>query len=47
MFIFYCFLTDVSIQYMFIAGIIPGIILALAYCVTVFINMQQDGHQKA
>lgn len=46
MFIFYCYLTDVSIQYMFIAGIIPGIILALAYCVTVFINMRKMDIKK-
>ena len=46
MFIYYCFLTDESIQYMFIAGIIPGIILALAYCVTVFINMRKMDIKK-
>lgn len=46
MFIFYCFLTDVSIKYMFIAGIIPGIILALAYCVTVFINIRKMDIKK-
>ncbi len=41
MFIFYCYLTDVSIKYMFIAGIIPGVILALAYCATIFIQTRK------
>lgn len=43
MFIFYCYLTEVSIKYMFIAGIIPGVILALAYCITVFITTRKNG----
>ncbi len=46
MFIFYCFLTDVSIKYMFIVGIVPGVILALAYCVTVAINMRKMNISK-
>ncbi len=46
MFIFYCFLTDVSIKHMFIGGIIPGIILALAYCVTVFFTTRKMDIRK-
>lgn len=41
MFIFYCMLTEVSIKYMFIAGIIPGIILMAAYCITISIKIRR------
>jgi tripartite ATP-independent transporter DctM subunit len=41
MFIFYCMLTNVSVKYMFVAGIIPGIILALAYAVVVFFKTRK------
>lgn len=46
MFIFYCFLTDVSIKFMFIAGIVPGVILALAYCLTVWVNLRKMDIKK-
>lgn len=41
MFIFYCYLTDVSIKYMFIAGIVPGVVLALAYALTIALNVRK------
>lgn len=43
MFVFYCMLTDVSIKYMFIAGIVPGILLAIAYCIVVAYKAKKMG----
>ncbi len=43
MFVFYCMLTDVSIKYMFIAGIVPGILLAVAYCIVVAYKAKKMG----
>ena len=43
MFVFYCMLTDVSIKYMFIAGIVPGILLAVAYCIVVAYKAKKLG----
>ena len=36
-------LTDVSIKYMFIAGIVPGILLAVAYCIVVAYKAKKMG----
>ena len=43
MFVFYCMLTDISIKYMFIAGIVPGILLAVAYCIVVAYKAKKMG----
>ena len=43
MFVFYCMLTDVSLKYMFIAGIVPGILLAVAYCIVVAYKAKKMG----
>lgn len=46
-FIIYGVLTGVSVQRMFMAGVVPGIMLALAYIVVILYYTKKRGYKKA
>jgi tripartite ATP-independent transporter DctM subunit len=43
-FIVYAVLTEQSIGKLFISGIIPGLLIAIMFCVTIFINCKRHKH---
>ena len=43
-FIVYAILTEQSVGKLFIAGIVPGVMIALMFCLTIFINCKRHKH---
>ncbi|MDX9752505.1 MAG: TRAP transporter large permease [bacterium] len=43
-FIVYAILTEQSIGTLFIAGIVPGLLIALLFCVTIYLNCHRNPH---
>ncbi|MBN2375659.1 MAG: TRAP transporter large permease [Sedimentisphaerales bacterium] len=43
-FIVYAIMTEQSIGKLFIAGIVPGILISLIFCLTIFINCKRNPH---
>lgn len=46
-FVMYCMLTNTSIKAMFVAGILPGILLALMFCVLISFFAHKRGYSKS
>ena len=46
-FIMYCMLTNTSIKAMFVAGILPGILLALMFCILIAFYAHKRGYKKS
>lgn len=46
-FVMFCMMTEVSIKYMFIAGVVPGILLAVMFCIVIAGKVKTLGLRKS